>query len=300
MIRRASFPFPTRLLLAYVRAAFDANLNLLRNERRLGKSQRRLVFRLLQFAGLGRWPPPLPRGRGLAGFYFGEQGCGRQSYFFRKLQFAVLREHLGASLTDPVFLLGIPVSTAREAVGLWVLQQDAGRIHGLALFNRAVLQVLEGERDTNVPDGEFGTRQIKELAGPLWATGWPALSEHKKRILYQNFHADLWEQWETGRRERRKRWRRFILVLLHIHMYTNIHLHVSWSEEKAQFPNLPLPTHVRKPLKFLLYLCLPYREASQSPFSIQKYSFTVYPLCSWSLLKQVNGPPPPQDDGTPG
>jgi hypothetical protein len=52
-----------------------------------------------------------------------------------------------------------------------VLQQDAGRIHGLALFNRAVLQVLEGKRDADVPNGEFGTWQIKELAGSLWTAG---------------------------------------------------------------------------------------------------------------------------------
>lgn len=222
MVRESQLSFPPLPLLAYIRPAFNANLNLLRNQRRLRKSQRWLIFWLLQFAGLRRRPPPLPRCCGLAGFYFGEQGRCRQSYFFRKLQFAVLGEHLGTSLIDSVFLLGIPVSTAREAVGLCVLQQDAGRIHGLALFNRAVLQVLEGKRDADVPDGEFGTRQIKELAGSLRTAGWPALSKHKKRVLYQNFHADLWEEWE-GERGKRKETNEDILFLLY---FTHTQAHV--------------------------------------------------------------------------
>lgn len=92
---------------------------------------------------------------------------------------------------EAVLLLRVPVPAAREGVGLGMLQQGAGGIHGLALFNRAVLQVLEGERDADVPHGEFGTGQIKELAGSLWTAGRPALSKHKKRVLYQNLHADL-------------------------------------------------------------------------------------------------------------
>lgn len=95
------------------------------------------------------------------------------------------------------------MSAASQAVRLRVLQQDAGRVHRLALFNRAILQVLEGERDADIPHGEFGTRQIKELAGSLRTAGRPALSKHKKRILYQNFNTDLWKQKQREREGRR-------------------------------------------------------------------------------------------------
>lgn len=81
MIKEGQLSFLAQLLLAYVRAAFDANLNFLRNERRLGKSQQAQLSHFSSLRVSGADHLLFLRGRGLAGFYFGEQ-CVSAILFF--------------------------------------------------------------------------------------------------------------------------------------------------------------------------------------------------------------------------
>lgn len=221
MIRRASFPFPHSFYLPTLERPSMQILTSWEMREGLGRVKvARLPTLSLRVSGADL--PPLPRGRGLAGFYFGEPGAAGNLFFW----------NFGSPFSESIWALPwlIPFSCSAylcllpAAVGLWVLQQDTGWIHGLALFARPFFRFLRVSEIQSVPNGEFGAWQIKELAGPLWATGWPALSKHKKRILYQNFHADLWEQGDTGEGKKEKM-KMFYPCLSHIHMYTNIHSH---------------------------------------------------------------------------
>lgn len=210
--------------------ALYADFNLLRDEGGFGQSQRRLLLSSFSLISLRSRPSSLSgcgslripalcsaesgpvRARRLLSYFYCFWCCKYPSGFTHPLSLS-WKKSRWQFLSCAGDLLPLPATGSlheEAAVAVCIIWShtvsDSG-VHAvagvgqvsslkfcpqrLAVCKRAVPQTAQGQWNAHVSHTKLGTGQLKQLGGPVWAAGWPALAEHEEGILHQHLHTHL-------------------------------------------------------------------------------------------------------------